>query len=248
MEGRLQSCAASGCATAGCRAEAMAGRLGRRLEGLQTSRIAARASGSGRLLISAQRAGYRPTRQRRDRPFIKDRNRAKLGFAINDEIEYPEVRLLDEDKEMIGIMPTQEAMERASDAGVDLILVSTASRPPVCRLMEWTKYKFILEKEQKEKKKKQRESRIELKELKMRPGTDTHDYNVRLKKAAQEIEKGNKIRLVCQFRGRENQFADQGFSLFQRFMEDLGENAVVERKAQKEGRLLTMIIGPTKKS
>lgn len=192
-------------------------------------------------------AGSQRSPKRRQRASdIKDRNRARLGVYINEEINAAEVRLIDFEKEMLGVFPTSEALRMAAERNVDLILVSANASPPVCQLIEWGKYKFHLEKQNKEKRKKQREARVEIKELKMRPGTDVHDYNVRLRKAAQEIGKGNRVKLICVFRGREHQFHKQGYQLFERFLSDLGEGAAVEKAPRMEGRFLVAVIGPGK--
>eukprot|EP00803_Ostreobium_quekettii_P004044 evm.model.scf_373.1 EVM.evm.TU.scf_373.1 scf_373:6007-10214(-) len=184
---------------------------------------------------------------RGNRGGIKDKNRAGMGVYINEEITAPEVRLLGQDKDMLGVMPTSEALERAREEGVDLILVSPNASPPVCRLLEWGKYKYMLEKESKEKRKKQRDARVEVKELKMRPGTDTHDYNVRLRKAQLELSKGNRVKVMCQFRGREHQFREMGYQLLERFIADLGEGFLLERRPHMEGGVLTMLLAPEKK-
>lgn len=161
-------------------------------------------------------------------------------------IQSEQVRLLAENKDMIGVRNLDEAIDLAVEQGLDVVLVSPDADPPVCRLMDASKHKYELEKRDKEAKKRQRESRQDVKELKVRPGTDVHDYEVRLKAAQKFLAKGDKVKFSLQFRGREMQFQEEGSKMFQRFMEDLKDKGTIENHPSLQGRTMYMIIGPPK--
>lgn len=167
---------------------------------------------------------------------------------MNEDIRVPEVRLLDEAKESLGVMATSEALVLARQAGVDLILMVPDASPPVCRLMDYSKYNYELLKAAKDAKKKQREAQIETKELKLRPATDVHDYQVKVRAASKFLSKGARVKLIVQFKGREMEFKDIGKEMFDRFLVDLGgeEVVAVEQSAQMQGRQMIMVVGPKK--
>lgn len=166
---------------------------------------------------------------------------------MNEDIRANQVRLLNDEKEMLGIVSRDEAFRMADEAGVDLICINPDASPPLCRLVDYSKYKYELEKASKVQKKKQREGRIDIKELKLRPNTDVHDYQVRLRAAEKFLAKGDKVKLSVQFRGREMEFKEIGRDLFKRFLEDLGDSAQVEANPAMNGRTLVMVIAPAKK-
>lgn len=163
---------------------------------------------------------------------------------MNDDIRAPEVRVISEDKEPLGVFNTDDAIVMARDAGVDLIMVVPDAVPPVCRLMEYSKYNYELLKAAKDAKKKQREAIIETKEVKLRPATDVHDYQTKMRAAQKFLAKGNRVKLIVQFKGREMEFKDIGREMFSRFFEDLGGEAevAVEQAPQMQGRQMTMIL------
>lgn len=163
---------------------------------------------------------------------------------MNEEITASQVRVVGEDKEPLGVMGIDEALEMAEDVGVDLLLVVPGASPPVCRLCDYSKYKYEKTKAEKDAKKKQRESVIEVKELKMRPGTDVHDYQVRVRAAQKFIDKNFRVKLTLQFRGREMEFKEIGREMFERFVEDLGGEQVVniESPMRMQGRQMNMVI------
>lgn len=167
---------------------------------------------------------------------------------MNEDIRFPEVRLIDDAKQPLGVVPISEALDMAKKADVDLILVVPDASPPVCRLIDFSKYNYELEKAAKDAKKKQREAQIETKELKLRPATDIHDYQVKVRAASKFLSKGARVKLVVQFKGREMEFKDIGREMFNRFFEDLGgsEMVSVEQAAQMQGRQMIMVIGPKK--
>jgi translation initiation factor IF-3 len=167
---------------------------------------------------------------------------------MNEDIRFPEVRLMDEAKQPLGVVAISEALDMAKKADVDLILVVPDASPPVCRLIDFSKYNYELEKAAKDAKKKQREAQIEIKELKLRPATDIHDYQVKVRAASKFLLKGARVKLVVQFKGREMEFKDIGREMFNRFLDDLGgtDEVSVEQPAQMQGRQMIMVIGPKK--
>jgi len=147
---------------------------------------------------------------------------------------------------MLGVYPLKDALMMAETRGVDLVLLNAASDPPLCRLIEWSRYKYEMEKQTRVARQKQRASRVDQKELKMRPSTDTHDYQVRVRKAIEEIGRGNHVRLIVQYRGRELQNKEEGEDLLKRFVADVGDIAMVDKRAMMEGARLTMTLAPKK--
>jgi len=166
---------------------------------------------------------------------------------MNEQIRFPEVRVIGEEKEPLGIMPTSQALEMAMEAEVDLVLVTPDASPPVCRLVEWSKLKFEKEKADKDAKKKQKAGVMDMKELKLRPNTDVHDYQVRLRSAQKFIQKNNKVKIVVQMRGRELQFKNQAQEMLDRFIKDLGEEAAVDQEPKLMGNQMVLIVCPPKK-
>ncbi len=136
-------------------------------------------------------------------------------------------------------------MNRATEAGLDLVEVSPGADPPVCRIMDYGKYKYQMAKRASEAKAKQ--VRVELKEIKMRPKTDDHDFQFKIKHARRFLEEGNKVKLTIMFRGRENAHPDQGLKQLEKAVEALKDLGQVESRPSKMGRFMTMVVGPIKK-
>ena len=136
-------------------------------------------------------------------------------------------------------------MSRATEAGLDLVEVSPGADPPVCRIMDYGKYKYQMAKRASEAKAKQ--VRVELKEIKMRPKTDDHDFQFKIKHARRFLEEGNKVKLTIMFRGRENAHPDQGLKQLEKAVEALKDLGQVESRPSKMGRFMTMVVGPIKK-
>jgi len=155
---------------------------------------------------------------------------------INDRIRVREVRLIDQVGTQVGIVPTDEALRRAQDAGMDLVEVAAEARPPVCKILDYGKYKY------EQKKKQHHTHKTRLKEVRLRPGTDEHDYQVKLNRARGFLEKGDKVQLVLMFRGRQMVHKDLGRKLLERMVGDLNELAKVERAPKQEGRRMTMLL------
>ena len=170
------------------------------------------------------------------------------GPVRNEDIDLPEVRVIDEaTKEVIGVMSSEEALEIAEEAGLDLVLMSPDANPPVCRIMNYSKYKYEQEKKQRETRKRAAATRVEVKELKMRYNIDVHDYGVRLKAAKKFLDGGDRVKVICQFRGRENEFRDLGREMFMRFVDDVGEElGNLEGNPSMEGNRMVMFIAPVK--
>ncbi|PSC69241.1 translation initiation factor IF-3 [Micractinium conductrix] len=165
---------------------------------------------------------------------------------MNENIRAPEVRVLAEDKTPMGVMATEDALAEARALGIDMIMVVPDAVPPVVRLMEFSKYNYELEKANKEAKKKQREAVVETKELKLRPATDVHDYQVKVKAAQKFLAKGHRVKLTLQFRGREMEFQQLGREMFQRFVEDCGNAGIdvaIEQPPMMQGRQMNMVLG-----
>ncbi len=164
---------------------------------------------------------------------------------LNDEITAPEVRLIDQDGEQKGIVSLAAAMQAAQDTELDLVEIVPNAAPPVCRLMDYGKYKFQQKKKLHEQRKKQRQ--IHIKEMKFRPGTEQGDYQVKLKKLIQFIEAGDRAKVTVRFRGREMAHMELGRELLKRIEEDMQEIATVDQYPQSEGRQMTMLLVPKKK-
>jgi translation initiation factor IF-3 len=167
---------------------------------------------------------------------------SKDGPRVNDQIESPKIRLVGGDGEMIGVVSLHDGLQRAYEAGLDLVEVSPNADPPVCKLLDLGKYKYELQKKANEARKKQKV--IEIKEIKLRPGIDDHDYEVKRKAMIRFIEEGDKVKVTLRFRGREMVHQELGVALLDRVKADLGELAKVEAHPRMEGRQMTMVIAP----
>jgi translation initiation factor IF-3 len=159
---------------------------------------------------------------------------------MNERIRVPEVRLIGAEGEQVGVVPTDRAREMAREAGMDLVEVAATARPPVCRLMDYGKYKYELRKKQQKAKEKQH--RIRVKGIRLRPKTDQHDFEVKLNHARRFLEQGNKVQVTLLFRGREMAHIDLGRTLLRRFADELAELCTVERFPKLEGRRMTMLL------
>ncbi|HGJ5873113.1 MULTISPECIES: translation initiation factor IF-3 [Arsenophonus] len=165
---------------------------------------------------------------------------------INTEIRASEVRLTGLDGEQIGIVSLKEALEKAEEAGVDLVEISPNAEPPVCRIMDYGKFLYEKSKSLKEQKKKQRV--IQVKEIKFRPGTDEGDYQVKLRNLIRFLEDGDKAKITLRFRGREMAHQQIGIDMLNRIKNDLDDMSVVESFPSKiEGRQMIMVLAPKKK-
>jgi translation initiation factor IF-3 len=154
----------------------------------------------------------------------------------------PNVRLVGPDGEMIGIVPIREAMAQAEDTGFDLVEISPNADPPVCKLLDFGKFKYEQQKKKNEARKKQKI--IEVKEIKLRPNIDDHDYDVKMRAATSFLDEGDKVKVTMRFRGREMMHQDLGMNVLMRVKDQLDPLAKVEQTPQLEGRQMTMVLAP----
>ena len=163
---------------------------------------------------------------------------------MNGEIQHPEVRLILADGTQHGVVPLEEALSMAKAEGLDLVEISPNAKPPVCRIVEYSKYKFERTKRDKEMRKKQRQNQVDIKEIKFRPKIEDHDYQVKLKHVRRFIEEGDKVKLVIRYRGREIVFQANGIELLNKVVADVEDIAIVEKKPEMLGRQQIMVIAP----
>ncbi|MEC4817555.1 MAG: translation initiation factor IF-3 [Scytonema sp. PMC 1069.18] len=163
---------------------------------------------------------------------------------INERIRFPKIRVIDTDGAQLGILTPQEALQMAEEKELDLVLLSDKADPPVCRIMDYGKFKFEQEKKAREARKKQHTA--DVKEVKMRYKIDQHDYNVRVKQAERFLKDGDKVKATVMFRGREIQHSDMAEDLLKRMAADLESVGEVQQAPKKEGRNMMMLISPKK--
>ena len=166
----------------------------------------------------------------------------KDGPRINREIRVREVQLIDAEGQNRGIVEILEAQKLADDAGLDLVEIVPTANPPVCKILDYGKFRFLEQKKAAEARKKQKI--VEIKEIKLRPGIDDHDYGVKMKSVMRFFEEGDKVKVTLRFRGREMAHQELGYKLLQRVREDTGSIAKVEAEPMSEGRQIVMILAP----
>ena len=159
---------------------------------------------------------------------------------INEQIRDREIRLIGEDGEQLGIMLAREAMKIAQEAELDLVKIAPAAKPPVCKIIDYGKYKYEQARKEKEAKKKQKT--VEVKEVRLSPNIDTNDLNTKINNAKKFISKGNKVKVTLRFRGREMAHVQQSKHILDDFAETLADVAVVEKPAKMEGRAMSMVL------
>ena len=167
---------------------------------------------------------------------------SKQGHQINEEIRDKEVRLVSEAGEQLGIMSSREALEKAIERDLDLVKISPNATPPVCKLMDYGKFKFEQTKREKEARKNQHV--VEIKEVRMSPGIDVNDFNVKLRNAQKFLAEGNRVKATVRFRGREMAHTDIGRKLLMKFAEDCAEVAVMDKEPKLDGRHMNMFLSP----
>jgi len=167
---------------------------------------------------------------------------SKDGPRINGEITAPKVRLINEAGDMVGVVAVREAIQMAEEVGLDLIEVSPNAEPPVCKIADYGKYKYEAQKKANEARKKQKV--IEVKEIKMRPGIDDHDYDVKMRAMRKFIDEGDKVKVTLRFRGREMVHQDLGMNVLHRVRDDLEAVSKIEQFPKMEGRQMTMVLSP----
>jgi translation initiation factor IF-3 len=164
------------------------------------------------------------------------------GPRVNNQIRSPQVRLIDENGEQVGVVSVRDAIQRAEAAGLDLVEISPNAEPPVCKILDYGKYKYEMQKKAAEARKKQKI--VDTKEIKFRPTIDTHDYEVKLRNAKRFLEEGDKIKVTMRFRGREMSHQDLGMTVLKKMKEDLASVSKVEMEPRLEGRQMIMILIP----
>ncbi|MBD3892310.1 translation initiation factor IF-3 [Hydrogenophaga sp.] len=177
--------------------------------------------------------------------FRDRRQREERAHRLNREIMAPEVRLYGPENEALGVVNVNEALRMAGELDVDLVEIAATAIPPVCRLMDYGKFKYQEQKKAAEAKAKQ--TVIEIKEVKFRPGTDDGDYNIKLRNIRRFLEEGDKCKITLRFRGREITHQDLGLALLNRLRDDLADSIVVEQFPKLEGRQMIMMIAPGRK-
>ena len=166
----------------------------------------------------------------------------KQRVRINEQIKVPEIRLIGADGAQVGVMPVNEALTMAAEANLDLVEVAPQASPPVCRIMDYGKYKYQQSKKLQEARR--RQTTIQVKEIKVRPKIEEHDMAFKLRNAKRFLEEGDKVKISVIFRGREIAHTDRGFRLLAQMSEALAEVATVEQHPKLEGRNLSMIVTP----
>ena len=154
------------------------------------------------------------------------------------------MRLINEDGEQVGVVPVAQALDIANEANLDLVEISPNAEPPVCRIMDYGKFRFEENKKLQTAKKKQKQTQV--KEIKFRPGTDIGDYKIKLRKLVSFLEEGDRTKVTLRFRGREMAHQELGLELLQRVKADLEEYGTVEQEPKMEGRLMVMVLAPKK--
>ncbi len=168
--------------------------------------------------------------------------REPQGPRINDAIRAREVRLIDENGQNVGVVPRSDAMERATTAGLDLVEISPDAEPPVCKILDFGKYKYQEQKKAAEARKNQKI--VEIKEIKMRPGIDDHDYDVKMRAIRRFFEEGDKVKVTLRFRGREMAHQELGMNVLKRVKADVESISKVESEPRFEGRQMIMVLAP----
>ena len=166
----------------------------------------------------------------------------KDGPRTNQDIRVPEVQLIDHEGQNRGVLPTREAIAIATEAGLDLVEISPNQTPPVCKILDYGKFKFQSQKKAAEARKSQKT--VEIKEIKMRPNIDTHDYEVKLRAIHRFFEEGDKVKITLRFRGREMAHQDIGYRLLERVRGEVAELSKVESEPRLEGRQMVMVLAP----
>ena len=168
----------------------------------------------------------------------------KEGERINQFITAPEVRVVHDERGSLGIMSIKDALALAKEEGSDLVEIVPTAEPPVCKIINYGKYKFDIQKKSKEAKKKQK--LVQLKEIKMRPQISIHDYNFKMKHIREFLDEGNKVKITIMFRGREMAHTEFGYDLINKIIQDLENEATTEKPAKLEGKNLSAVLNPMK--
>jgi translation initiation factor IF-3 len=164
---------------------------------------------------------------------------------INERIRVPEVRLIDENGDQVGVIPTDQALAQAQERNLDLVEVAGQARPPVCRILDYSKYKY--EQEQKAKAARRHQKQVNVREIKLRPKIATHDYETKRNHVVRFLTGDDRVKVTIMFRGREQTHPERGEALLMRLADDVSELATVEQAPQQDGRNMTMLLAPVKR-
>lgn len=192
---------------------------------------------------SAPGGGFAPRGPRYPRRDLSKFNTDE--HRINERIRIPQVRLIDQDGNQVGVVDTTQALQMARDVGLDLVEISPNAAPPVCKILDYGKFKYEKKKKDHEAKKKQ--VVVKVKEVQLRPNTDEHDIAYKFKNVRTFLEEGDKAKITMMFRGREVAYVENGRKLLARLIQELGDLAVVEATPKLEGKKLIMVLGPNPK-
>lgn len=187
-------------------------------------------------------SGPPPPRGPRESDRDRDRDDRKRDPRVDRRIRVPEVLVIDANGEKLGVMATHEALQRAQEQGLNLVEVAPNSRPPVCRILDYGKYKY--EQKQDAKRKKRNQIVVEIKEVKFRPKIDKHDFEFKLRHMERFLGDGDKVKCTIMFRGRELAHTEIGEIVLKRVLQELGDRVIVESPARQEGRNLQMLLAP----
>ena len=165
-------------------------------------------------------------------------------FRINGRIEAFEVRLIGAEGEMVGVVSTRDALARAEEAGMDLVEISPTARPPVCKILDYGKFKYESQKKANVARKKQKV--VEIKEIKMRPGIDDNDYGIKMRKVREFLDEGDKVKVTMRFRGREMAHQHLAMGILEKVKSEVAELGKVEQMPKMEGRQMIMVMAPLK--
>lgn len=165
---------------------------------------------------------------------------------INEQIRAKEVMVIGPNGEQLGVKPINDALTLASYAGFDLVLMNPGGKPPVCKIMDYNRYKYENKKKQKENMKRQREANLDMKEYKLSVTIDVHDFNTKLKNARKYLEKGHKVKVSIRFKGREITHSNLGKDVLMRFADECNDIASIEQHPKIDGRIMAMILAPNK--
>ena len=178
-------------------------------------------------------------------PLLKEKHIGANDFRINEEIRSPQVRLIDAEGENIGVVTFKEAMDLATEADLDLVEVSPGAKPPVCRVMDFGK--FLYQRSKKEKEARKQQTKIELKEIRLRPKTNEHHRGFKVKNAKRWLEEGKKVKVTIRFRGREMDYPEIALEDLREIAGELSEFGSIEQMPKMEGRVMMLIMAPVVK-
>lgn len=168
------------------------------------------------------------------------------GMFINEQIRAKEVMVIGPNGEQLGVKPIKDALTLASYAGFDLVLISPTAKPPVCKIMDYNRFKYESKKKQKENQKRQRETNLDMKEYRLSVSIDVHDFNTRVNNATKYLQKGHKVKVNIRFKGREMAHNHLGKDVLLRFAEATKDVATIEQQPKLDGRFMNMILAPIK--